>query len=145
MKTFLRLIQLDFLPRSGDFALLLLRVWLGLTMLLNHGWAKAAGFSEKAEGFADPLGVGTTTSLVLAIFGEVVCSTLLVLGLLGRFAAAVLIMTMGVAFCLVHRMALSGEFSGELAFIYLAGFVALFLAGPGRYSLDTKLGLGRSK
>jgi putative oxidoreductase len=145
MKKLLRLLQFDFVPRGTDLALAVLRCWLGLTMLLNHGWAKAAGFSDKAEGFADPLGVGTTTSLVFAIFGEVVCSILLVLGLLGRFAAAVLIITMGVAFCLVHRMALSGEFSGELAFIYLAGFVALFLAGPGRYSLDTKLGLGRSK
>jgi uncharacterized membrane protein YphA (DoxX/SURF4 family) len=29
-----------------------------------------------------------------------------------------------------------GEGSGEMAFIYLAGFVALLIAGPGRYSFD---------
>ena len=37
--------------------------------------------------------------------------------------------------------------SGELAFIYLAGFVTLFLAGPGCFSLDAMLSQsnGRSR
>jgi putative oxidoreductase len=77
--------------------------------------------------------------MALAILGEVVCAGLLVLGLFGRFAALGLSITMGVAFCLVHAMALSGENSGELAFIYLAGFLALLCAGPGRFSMDSMI------
>jgi len=41
-----------------------------------------------------------------------------------------------VAFALVHKMALSGASSGELAFIYLAGFLTLLVAGPGQFSAD---------
>ena len=140
MKSIIRLFQLNFLPRSVDFALLLLRLWLGLTMLLNHGRGKLMGFGEMAAKFSDPLGVGPTLSLSLAVFAEGVCALLVAMGLLTRFAALVLTIMLGVAFFMVHQSALSGPGSGELAFIYLAGFLALFLAGPGRFSIDRKLG-----
>jgi putative oxidoreductase len=79
-------------------------------------------------------------SLGLAVFAEVLCAGLLVVGLLTRFAALNLVVTMCVAFFVVHGAALSGESSGELAFIYLAGFVVLLVAGGGRYSVDHALG-----
>ena len=50
---------------------------------------------------------------------------------------------MAVAFFLVHGGKLSGANNGEMAFLYLVGFVANFLTGPGLFALDTKLG-GRS-
>jgi putative oxidoreductase len=140
MKSILRFFQFNFLPRSVDLALLVLRIWLGLTMLLNHGRGKLMGFSDMAGKFSDPLGVGPTVSLSLAIFAEVVCASLLALGLLTRFAALVLMILTGVAFFMVHGRAFSGPGSGELAFIYLAGFFTIFLAGPGRFSVDRKLG-----
>ncbi len=125
---------------AGEFfhnlGLLVLRVWLGLTMLLFHGWVKVANHATLSQGFPDPLGVGTALSLNLAIFAELLCALLLVVGLAARFAALSLVVTMAVAFFMVHGGALTGEGNGELAFIYLGGFVALFLAGPGRYSLD---------
>lgn len=136
----LKLLQLDFLPRSTDAGLLVLRLWLGLSLLLLHGWAKLSNFSQLSGKFPDPLGIGSGASLTLAVFGEVVCSLLLVLGLFTRFAAVNLAITMSVAFFLVHKAALSGPSSGELAFIYLAGFVTLLVAGAGRFSLDAKLG-----
>jgi putative oxidoreductase len=74
----------------------------------------------------------------LAVFGEVVCSALLVFGLFTRFAALAGAITMSVAFIMVHRMVLKGPNPGELAFIYLAGFVTIFFAGPGRFALDGK-------
>jgi putative oxidoreductase len=139
MKTLLRILRLEFLPASADLGLLLLRAWLGLTMLFNHGLEKLLKFSEQSAGFPDPLGVGSTVSLALAVFGEVVCAALLTLGLFGRFAALGLAVTMALAFFMVHQGALSGEGSGELAFIYWAGFLTLFATGPGNLSLDAML------
>jgi uncharacterized membrane protein YphA (DoxX/SURF4 family) len=55
----------------------------------------------------------------------------------------VLIINMTVAFVGVHQRALSGEHSGELAFLYLMAYVVLFLAGPGRISAD-KIFFGKS-
>jgi putative oxidoreductase len=122
-----------------SLGLLALRLWLGLTMLLNHGLVKLAHFSNIAPKFFDPLHIGSTQSLALVVFAEVVGSALLVLGLWTRFAALTLVIDLAVAFFLFHKGALSGSGSGELAFIYLAGFVALFLAGGGRFSADKAL------
>jgi putative oxidoreductase len=89
-----------------------------------------------ASGFPDPLGVGHITSYVLVVSAEFFASILLMVGFLTRLAAFMLAVNMAVAFFLVHKAALAGEHSGELAFIYLAGHAALLLGGPGRVSLD---------
>ena len=136
----MKLLHLNFLPRSTDAALLLLRVWHGGSLLLLHGWGKVTGFSAMADKFVDPFGIGQTPSLVLAIVGEVVCTTMLVLGLFTRIAALICGMTMATAFWFAHGGQLTGPGSGEMAVIYLGVFLALFLAGGGRYSLDAKLG-----
>ena len=138
MKKIGSLLRLEFLPSSVDLGLLVLRLWLGASMLLLHGWGKAMGGEKMMRGFPDPLGVGNQVSWGLAVFGEVVCAALLVLGLFTRLAALASAITMGVAFFIVHRMVLSGSNSGEMAFIYLAGFLTIFLAGPGRFALDGK-------
>jgi len=121
------------------FALLVLRVWLGLAMLANHGLDKLRTFSEKSAGFPDPFGVGHATSLTLVIFAEFFCSLLLIAGLVSRFAALVLAFNLTVAFVFVHKVVLTGAHNGELAFIYLAGYIALLIAGPGRFSADGML------
>jgi putative oxidoreductase len=132
----------DSLPTS--FGLLVLRLWLGLTMLINHGVAKLKGFADMSSGFPDPFGIGHTGSLVLVVFAEVVASLLLVSGLLTRFAALVLGINLTTAFVVAHKGSLSGGHSGELAFIYLAGFVLLLLAGGGRFSVDQTLFAARA-
>lgn len=137
MKKFL---QLQFLPASADLALLLLRLWFGLPLLILHGSAKLMNFSSMAPGFPDPLGVGSHLSLGLALVGEVLCSALLVLGLFTRLAALGAGFTMAVAFWHVHHLALRGQGSGELAYVYLGAFVAILIAGPGRFSLDARSG-----
>jgi putative oxidoreductase len=138
-----------FAPGNDSFwtslALLALRVWLGMTMLINHGVGKLTTFSEKASTFPDPLGVGHTTSLVLVVFAEVFASMLLIMGFVTRFAALVLIINLAVAFFVVHKASLSGNHSGELAFIYLAGYAALLLAGAGRVSVDKAVFEGGGK
>jgi putative oxidoreductase len=131
-----KVLALSFVPTSLDLGLLLLRLWFGLSLLILHGWPKLMGFSQMAGSFPDPLGVGSRVSLILALIGEVLCSVLLVLGLFTRAAALGGAITMGVAFAMVHQLTLRGENSGELAYAYLGVFLALFLAGAGRFSMD---------
>jgi len=136
-----QLLQLDFLPRSVDVGLLVLRLWLGMSLLVLHGWSKLTSFSETAGTFPDPLEVGSSVSLALTIFAEVGCAVLIVVGLFTRAAALVQVILMGVAIFIVKKASLAnGPGSGELAFIYLAGFVTLFLAGAGRFSFDAMSG-----
>ncbi len=140
-----------FAPASDSFctslALFIFRLWLGSTMLINHGLGKLEKFSSLGSDFADPLGVGHRPSLALVVFAEVVASLLLIVGLTTRFAALVLAINLAVAFVLVHKGSLSGAHSGELAFIYLAGYILLLIAGAGRISVDQNLfgGAGKSR
>ena len=106
-------------------------------MMFNHGFDKLRHFNDIVGTFPDPLGVGQEASLILVIVAEVVGSLLLAVGLMTRVAAAVLVIDMFVAFLMVHKTALTGQDSGELAFLYLAGFVILVIAGGGLFSLDT--------
>ena len=70
-------------PLSLDFGLLLLRVLLAAG-LLTHGIAKIANFSALSTSFLDPLGIGVLPALLGAIFAEVVCSILVLIGLWTR-------------------------------------------------------------
>ena len=74
-----------------------------------------------------------------AIIAESVCAVLLVIGFATRWSAAFLSVTMAVAFVQAHHMVLKGPGSGELAFLYLGGFLAILIAGAGRWSVDNKL------
>jgi putative oxidoreductase len=136
MSSLINILQLRAVPVSVNLALLALRVWLGLSMLLLHGWPKVVGFAATAGHFPDPFGLGSKTMLILAIFCEVACSALLAAGLFTRLAALAGGLSMAIAFFKVHGAQFAGQHGGELAFIYLAGFAALFLAGGGRLSVD---------
>jgi putative oxidoreductase len=61
---------------------------------------------------------------------------LLIAGLFTRLAALVLAATMGSAFFFVHKSALVGEQSGELAMVYLIAYVTLLFTGAGKFSVD---------
>ncbi|MDB6166688.1 MAG: DoxX family protein [Lacunisphaera sp.] len=140
MQKFLRL---EFIAASPDLGLLLLRLCLGVSMLLLHGWGKLAAHGANHSlfslgGFPDPLHIGQTPSLLLTILAEVGCSVLLVLGLYTRMAAFLLAFTMGVAFFLVNSMQLLNNPGGELAWLYFGGYLVLFCAGAGKFSLDRK-------
>lgn len=132
----LKLLKLSFLPKSPDYGLLILRVALGFSMLLLHGRGKMLNFTATLEKFPALFGLPANVNLGLAIFAEVVCSTLLIAGLFTRFAALVLAATMGSAFFFVHKSALVGEQSGELAMVYLIAYVTLLFTGAGKYSVD---------
>ncbi len=117
-----------------SIGLLLLRVSVGLMMLLGHGIPKLKGFSQMADKFPDPLGMGSQLSLTSAIGAEAGCSLLLILGLGTRFACIPLAFTMMVALFIVH--ADDPWKVKELAAAYLAIYATLALTGGGHFSLD---------
>jgi putative oxidoreductase len=132
----MKFLRLSFIPQSTDLALLLLRLSLGLSMLVLHGWPKLQGFSKLAKSFSDPLGIGSQFSLGLTLFAEVGCSALLIVGFLTRFASLTLAICMAVAFFLVHGGVFAGEQGGEKAFLYLAGYLAILFAGSGKFAFE---------
>jgi putative oxidoreductase len=119
--------------QKSDVALLLLRLTFGLMMAL-HGWQKLRNFSQMSQVFSDPFGLGPAPSLALAIFAELICSMLLVVGFLTPLALAPLLVTMLVAIFYAH--AADPWQKKELAAAYLAVYATLICSGPGRYSLD---------
>ena len=120
--------------QNQAIALFILRL-AGGALMLTHGWGKMMTlFSGDPIQFADPIGIGQTASLILAVFAEVVCAVLLIAGLFTRYAAIPLIITMLVAALIIHGSDPIGD--KELALLYLAIFVAIAILGGGKYSLD---------
>jgi len=120
--------------KATDYALLFFRVALAIMMLV-HGVPKLMTFFGDAEiQFADPIGLGMTASLALAVFAEVICSILLLVGLATRLASIPLLITMLVAVLIVHVP--DGWARQELPTLYAICYVVLILTGPGKYSLD---------
>ena len=110
-----------------DGALLFLRLFIG-GMMLSHGWTKLATFSVLSATFPDPLGVGSTLSLLLILFAEVGCSCLLIFGLMTRLAALPLMFGMLMAFFVIHG---ADPFAvRELPLLYLGVYVFCCGAEP---------------
>lgn len=130
------LVRADFLPTHVDLGLLVLRLWLGGSLLMLHGLGKIERLMADEIAFSSVFGLSPSVSLALAVLGEVIAPVLLMVGFASRWAAALCAITMVTAFTVAHGGALSGEGSGELPFVFLAGFAALVLTGPGRFSID---------
>ncbi len=91
-------------------------------------------FAEKSGRFADPFGIGSTTSLSLTVFAEFFCAAFIILGLFTRLAAVPLVIAMSVALFYAHKGQFFGD--GESAALFLTAFLAILLLGPGKASLD---------
>lgn len=117
-----------------DVGLLFLRLSFGGTLLAAHGWRKLTNFGSLSESFSDPLGIGSTLSLMGTIGAEVFCSLAIIIGLFTRLTVLPLIFTMGVAGFIYH--AADPFQKKELAFVYLFAFIVVLLCGPGRFSVD---------
>ncbi|QJP15146.1 DoxX family protein [Starkeya sp. ORNL1] len=113
----------------------LLRFMSGL-LLLQHGTQKILSFPPSGR---PPVEIASLTGVSGLI--ELVCGTLLVLGLFSRPAAFIASGFTAVAYFMVHAPQnffpiING---GELAALYCFVFFYLFFAGPGPWSLDAQL------
>ncbi len=122
-----------------SFAMLLLRLGVGGLMLVNHGYDKIRHFGQKSHSFADPLGIGSTTSLSLVVFAEFFCAAFIILGLFTRLATIPLIIAMSFAFFSANKMNYT-KTGGELSLLFLVCFVVILFNGPGKVSLDKLIG-----
>lgn len=119
---------------SSNLGLALLRIGAS-ALIMTHGYGKLQMLLSGEEiQFADPIGLGVKTSLILAMIGEFIAPILVIIGFKTRWATIPTIITMGVAALVVHG---SDPLKvKELAFLYLIVFVAIALLGPGKYSVD---------
>lgn len=131
-----------------DTAMLVLRVWLGVVMLLhgiNHarsldgttGWFGSIGFRQPR------------LNATLSAYGEIAIGVGILTGFLTSVAALGLVATMTVAFGAIHRFVgffvfkrpdEGYEYVGTLA----VGAIALATVGAGSASLDNAIGIDDS-
>ena len=120
--------------RATDLGLLILRLGFGLSLALGHGLGKlppSEGFISGTAEMGFPL---PTLFAWAAALSEFAGGLLIAIGLATRPAALFAGFTMAVATFVRH----GGEpFSGmEKSFLFLVAFVALLIAGAGRYAID---------
>ncbi len=138
----IRIIKLRFIPSSMDAGLLFLRLTFGLSLFMKHGYEKIFHFSEMAPVFSDPMHLGSTTSLFMAMLSDSICSLLVVFGLATRWASAWVFVVIFVGWSMQHHFMFFGHLvadHGELSVLYILAMGAIFIAGPGRFSIDAKL------
>ncbi|MGV3695595.1 DoxX family protein [Flavobacterium sp.] len=131
-------------PINLDLGLLCIRVIIGVLMAC-YGYQKLIHFNEMAASdfWAKEvrfLGMTGSVPLALTVFAEFFCSLLLIAGLLTRLSLIPLLICMAYIFGVVAGMEIvhSGDNGTEInnAFVYFVIYLALFLTGAGRYSLD---------
>jgi len=135
---FKKLLLLKAVPASQDAGLLVLRLIAVTPLLLKHGLEKIFTFSQMAQHFPDPLGIGAVPSLVFAMISDAICTALLILGLATRWAALITFINVFVAWAFVHHFQFFGHEGdhGELIVVYLGVMATLLVAGAGRFSID---------
>jgi putative oxidoreductase len=117
-----------------NLGLAILRIVPSTLIIAQHGIGKFNNLISGDIKFADPIKIGQAPSLFLAVIGEVICPILIIIGLKTRWAAIPAALTMAVAAFIVH--ASDPLAKKELALLYFFSFVAIYLLGPGKYSVD---------
>lgn len=106
--------------------------------MLTHGIPKIGRLlGEGPIKFADPFGLGPEISLVMAIFAEVVCVILIIIGFKTRLATIPLMGTMLVAAFYAHWDDPFGD--KELSLVYFTAYLGILILGSGQYSIDRLL------
>jgi putative oxidoreductase len=128
--------------RSVNIGLLVLRVGIGLQFVL-HGWPKLSGGAEKWAKLGNNMALMgfdyyPTFWGFMAAFAEFGGGLLVVFGLLTRPASFLLAFTMLVA-ALKHWSEPDATWmAASHALELMIVFVALYIMGPGKLSLDSK-------
>ena len=128
---------LEIIDRLHWLAPLIGRLAVGL-LFVSTGWGKVHDI-PKVTHFFEQLGIPAPGfQAVLVGYSELICGSLLVVGLFARLATVPLIVSMTVAILTAKRSELHGVFDlvGFDEFTYLCVLVMIAIIGPGAVSLD---------
>lgn len=128
-----KLTSTSYSAASFNFALLILRVGMAV-LLCAHGYDKLVHFMAYKKDFMNFMGLGNTATLALVVFSEFFCSILVAIGLFTRVAVIPILIGLFVALIKAHNAQVFGD--GEHATLFIVGFIAVLLVGPGRISVD---------
>jgi putative oxidoreductase len=139
-----RLFVISQTSRSMDIALLLLRIMVMSSLIYHHGADKIPDWDLLTHRKVplDPIGIGVVPSLVFATFADLVCGSLVLIGLATRIASFFCgVCVFAVLFFIDHALTVpiwpvphTGH--AELVWLYLAVCLFTMIVGPGRYSID---------
>jgi putative oxidoreductase len=118
-------------------ALLIARLTVGIEFV-STGWGKVHNIDKVIAFFGD-LGIPAPAFQArLASFTELICGSLLVVGLGSRLAACPLVVTMVVAILTAKKDDLHGvtDLVGFVEWTYIAVLAVVAVMGPGAISLD---------
>ncbi|MGY3323759.1 DoxX family protein [Pseudomonas sp. TE3911] len=122
--------------RHQDLGLLFLRASGALFLLWVHGLPKLLNYSEQLKLIEDPFHLGAHVTLLLAIFAEVLCPLLILVGVLVRLACLPILAVLLIAMVVVHPE--WTLFEGQFGWLLLILFTSLLIAGPGRFVLGKR-------
>ena len=107
-------------------------------MMLSHGWPKLLLLLQgHGAEWMNPIGIGSTLSLLLCTFAEFFCSLAIFVGLFTRLAALALVLNFWVILFIYGAQ--NAWAQNELPLLYLFCFAALLCTGAGPLSLDRLL------
>ena len=121
------------MTNTSDIGKLVLRLGFG-AMMLTHGFPKLMKLFSGNTQFRDPIGLGDTPTLILAVIAEVICPILIMIGYKTKLSAILPVITMLVAAFVVHGDDPWGK--KEFALVYGLGFLAIGLIGNGKFAIE---------
>lgn len=122
---------------SSALGLLLIRLWFGGILAIQHGWPKMMSLDKLTASVAKHGFPLPSAFAAGAAASELVGGLLIAVGLLTRPAAAAVGVTMVIAAFVIHGN--DPFIKKEFALCYAAAAFALLVSGPGKLSLDVKL------
>ena len=132
-----------------NMARLFMRLFVGI-MFLQFGIRHWVNYDALVDHFPTVLGLESSLCLQLMIINEIVCSTLIIIGLMTRLATVPPMLSMIAAeYYILHDMipanvamyGLDSTDPGYLPIMFIGIYCFLWLAGPGKISLDYILSL----
>ncbi|MBR7183710.1 MAG: DoxX family protein [Alistipes sp.] len=123
--------------RKMDRALLFIRVFVGMMLLVHIGW-KIKDFDFLIEGYPALLFNSPVASFFIFTTIEAICMLMFILGLWVRFAA--FIMLLGIIVDIAMLYGVVGWFGVEMQVLYGGIYICLLFSGAGKYSLDYHFG-----
>ena len=114
--------------------LLLLRLIGGGFLIGGRSSVWSAMLDTSRTTFSDPFGVGGEFFWALTLFSELVCTVLVMLGVVTRYTAGPPLVAMVVSAASLHGGTPWAE--REILLLYALPFLVLRFTGPGDYSVD---------